>query len=114
MSADLDTVKVGLEIVSIVATGAVAFLGLKIRNVTNTIMLKQAENKEAMVANQTEVKEELIAAQTKVKEELTQAMSGQKLELAVHTAQDDLRFKSIEFTLGRIDKNVEDLKSART
>jgi hypothetical protein len=114
MGADLDTVKIGLEVLSLVATGVVAWFGMKVRNVVLSIRLEQMAVKEELSRGQQKLKEELIAQQVKVKEELTNHIFQTKQELAVHTGQDEVRFKTIDTTLARIDANTQHILTIKS
>ncbi len=96
---DLDVIKIGLEVISIGVTAAVAWLGLTIRNVVADIKLRQAEAKET-----------LLAGQNKVKEDLTQTLTDQKLAIAVHEVLDNERFKGVQNAIADVGNDIKELK----
>jgi hypothetical protein len=84
LQADLspETLLHGAEFILMVAGG---FMALKIHSAVSEVLLKQAE----------------------VKEELTARIAKTATDVAVHQAEDDVKFEVIGRTLERIDAKLE-------
>jgi hypothetical protein len=98
-SAELDFIKIGLEVLSLVSTGFIGYVGLRIRTLVVQSKLDLANNKAELLKHQQEIKDTLQADS----QNLSQKVLTIDLSLASHTVQDTERFASMGKTLDRQD-----------
>lgn len=114
---ELDFIKVGLEVLSLVSTGFIGYVGLKIRTLVVQSKLDLANNKAELLKHQQEIKDALQADG----QNLSQKVLTIDLSLASHTVQDSERFTSIgksidrqDTVLDRIEKKIDRNYDTRT
>lgn len=109
-TAELDTIKVGLEILSLISTAIIAYVGLKIRTLIVQTKLDQANNKAELIRHQQDIKDTL----QKDTQKIAQDVFAIDIQLASHTVQDTERFASMgksmdrqDTVLDRIEKKID-------
>lgn len=92
---------------------AAAWVGLKIKDFGNKILLGQADMDKRITENQNRIERNLTEKQTELRRDFDEKHAENSQKIAVHETRDDERFGHLATMLQRVEKKIDDNRGRR-